>query len=58
MVRGILAGLHSRGVPVRGLSGYCRECDCPQSTLVLGFAGLKLEEIPDAARALREAFEE
>ena len=46
------------GVPVRGLSGYCRECDCPQSTLVLGFAGLKLEEIPDAARALREAFEE
>lgn len=44
------------GVPVRGLSGYCRECACPESTLVLGFAGLKLEEIPDAARALREAF--
>lgn len=44
------------GVPVRGLSGYCRECPCPESTLVLGFAGLKLEEIPEAARALREAF--
>ena len=46
------------GVPVRGLSGYCRECTCPESTLVLGFAGLKLEEIPAAAKALREAFEE
>ncbi len=44
------------GVPVRGLSGYCRACDCPESTLVLGFAGLKLEEIPAAAQALREAF--
>ena len=46
------------GVPVRGLSGYCRECTCPESTLVLGFAGLKLEEILAAAKALREAFEE
>ena len=46
------------GVPVRGLSGYCRECTCPESTLVLGFAGLKLEDIPAAAKALREAFEE
>lgn len=46
------------GVPVRGLSGYCRECSCPESTLVLGFAGLKLEEIPAAAEALRTAFEE
>ena len=45
------------GVPVRGLSGYCRECTCPESTLVLGFAGLKLEEILAAAKALREAFE-
>lgn len=45
------------GVPVRGLSGYCRECTCPESTLVLGFAGLTLEEIPAAAKALREAFE-
>lgn len=46
------------GVPVRGLSTYCRECDCPESTLVLGFAGLKLEDIPAAAKALREAFTE
>ena len=45
------------GVPVRGLSTYCRECDCPESTLVLGFAGLKLEDIPEAAKVLREAFE-
>ena len=44
------------GVPVRGLSAYCRECDCPPSTLVLGFAGLKPEDIPEAAQALREAF--
>ena len=46
------------GVPVRGLSAYCRACPCPESTLVLGFAGLKLEEIPEAAKALREAFED
>ena len=48
----------SAGVPVRGLSTYCRECDCPESTLVLGFAGLKLEDIPEAAKALRETFAE
>ena len=46
------------GVPVRGLSAYCRECSCPESTLVLGFAGLKLEDIPAAAGLLRQAFEE
>ena len=45
------------GVPVRGLSAYCRECGCPESTLVLGFAGLKPEDISAAARTLREAFE-
>ena len=46
------------GIPVRGLSTYRREYPCPESTLVLGFAGLELEQIPDAARALREAFTE
>ena len=45
------------GVPVRGLSAYCRECGCPERTLVLGFAGLKPEDISAAARTLREAFE-
>ena len=45
------------GVPVRGLSSYCRECPCPESTLVLGFAGLNPEDIPAAAETLREAFE-
>ena len=53
----LVACARAAGVPVRGLSSYCRECACPESTLVLGFAGLKLEEIPDAAKALREAFE-
>ena len=53
----LVAQAAKTGVPVRGLSSYCRECDCPDSTLVLGFAGLKLEEIPAAAEALREAFE-
>ena len=46
------------GVPVRGLSSYCRECDCPESTLVLGFAGLQLEDIPAAAQLLKDAFTE
>ena len=46
------------GVPVRGLSSYCRACECPESTMVLGFAGLQLEDIPAAAQALREAFED
>ena len=45
------------GVPVRGLSSYCRECPCPEGTLVLGFAGLNPEDIPAAAETLREAFE-
>ena len=45
------------GVPVRGLSSYCRACQAPESTLVLGFGGLKPEEIPAAADALRQAFE-
>ena len=53
----LAACARAAGVPVRGLSSYCRECVCPESTLVLGFAGLKLEEIPDAAKVLREAFE-
>ena len=53
-----MAQAEKAGVPVRGLSSYCRECDCPESTLVLGFAGLQLEDIPAAAQALREAFED
>ena len=54
----LVAQAAKAGVPVRGLSSYCRECDCPESTLVLGFAGLQLEDIPAAAQALREAFED
>lgn len=52
----LVARAAEAGVPVRGLSSYCRECTCPESTLVLGFAGLRLEDIPAAAAALREAF--
>ena len=54
----LVAQAAKAGVPVRGLSSYCRECDCPESTLVLGFAGLQLEDIPAAAQTLREAFED
>lgn len=46
------------GVPVRGLSSYCLAWEARESTLVLGFAGLKLEEIPAAAEQLKKAFEE
>ena len=53
----LVAQAAKAGVPVRGLSSYCKECACLESTLVLGFAGLNPEEIPAAAATLREAFE-
>ncbi len=52
----LVARAAAAGAPVRGLSEYCRDCIPPKSTVVLGFAGLKLEEIPQAAAALRDAF--
>ena len=52
----LVAQAAAAGVPVQGLSSYCRACIPPESTLVLGFGGLRPEEIPAAAEALRQAF--
>ena len=53
----LVAQAAAAGVPVQGLSSYCRACIPPESTLVLGFGGLRPEEIPAAAEALRVAFQ-
>lgn len=45
-------------IPLRGLSAYCLGKPPLLGTVVVGFAGLKTEEIPAAARALTEAFTE
>lgn len=45
------------GIHLRGLSSYCRACPVLPSTLVLGFAGLREEEIPAAAQTLLQAIE-
>ena len=44
------------GIPLRGLSGSCLRVEPPGSTLILGFAGLGLADIDDAAAALARAF--
>ena len=45
-------------IPLRGLSAYCLGAPPIAGTVVVGFAGLRIEEIPDAARTLVEAFAE
>ena len=44
-------------IPLHGLSEYYHREKAPLSTLVLGFAGLKDEKLPDAVKALRSAWE-
>lgn len=45
----------AQGLPVHSLSEYRVAPAPPEGTLVLGFAGLSLEEIPQAAQALQNA---
>ncbi len=43
------------GIPLKGLSSYCREAELPPS-LVIGFAGIADEQIDDAVALLRRAW--
>lgn len=49
------ARCRAEGLPVRALSDYRMTPAAPEGALVLGFAGLRLEEIPAAAAALEAA---
>ena len=45
------------GLPLRGLSEFCRRVAPPPSTLVLGYGGLPTEEIPAIAGRLAAAWQ-
>ena len=45
------------GLPLRGLSEFCRRVPPPASTLILGYGGLPTERVGEAARRLRAAWE-
>lgn len=45
-----------RGVHIRGLSSYAHAAPVPESTVVLGFAGLKEDEVEKASALLAEAW--
>ena len=54
----MIASASREGVKLRGLSEYYmadRE-RCPENTVVLGYASLHNEEIPELVRALRRAW--
>ena len=44
------------GLPLRGLSDFCRRCPPPPSTLVLGYGGLPTERVAEAAARLKAAW--
>lgn len=48
----LVARAHAHGIRVHALSQYCHTVAPIPSTLVIGYAGLTLEEIPQAAAAL------
>ncbi len=52
----LLARAAGAGIPLRGISGSCLRAQPPGSTLILGFAGLGMEDIDPAAAALARAF--
>ena len=45
-----------RGMPLRGLGSYCSECRPLPSTVVMGYGGIRDEQIPAAVEILREAW--
>ena len=53
----LLKRAFSKGIPLHGLSEYYHQEKAPPSTLVLGFAGLKDEELSAAVKMLRSAWE-
>jgi len=44
------------GIPLHGLSEYCRQAKAKPSTVVMGFAGLRDDQIDEAVAALRAAW--
>lgn len=53
--RALLERASAAGIPLRGLSSYCLAPPPMASTLVLGYAGLDADTVPQAARALIDA---
>ena len=45
------------GLPLRGMSEFCRRVPPPASTLILGYGGLPTERVGEAARRLRAVWE-
>lgn len=45
------------GLPLRGLSEFCRRVPPPASTLILGYGGLPTERVDEIAARLRAAWE-
>ena len=54
----LLARAATAGVPLRGLSEFCRAAAPLPSTLVLGFGGLPTEQIPSLVRTLTRVWDE
>ena len=52
---GLIEKAAPAGIPLRGLASYCREASLPPR-LVLGYAGLRDEDVTPAVAALREAW--
>ena len=51
-----LARAAAEGIVLRGLSSYCAAVPPRPSTLVMGYGGLRDEQIPDAAERLKRAW--
>ncbi len=51
----LIASADSMGIPLRGLSSYCRYAELPPA-LVMGFGGIRDDQVDDAATALRKAW--
>ena len=45
------------GLPLRGLSEFCRETAAPPSTLILGYGGLPTERVSEVVARLKAAWE-